>query len=135
MLNNHNFFTFLWNIPKFKYYEDIENADIMNNNNSFVMNIEYTDANFSRKNITDDVNDEVFNTNYVDSSLALATNYSKSLNDIRMTHEGILMRPNSLAICIDDNFLYTNNKCFVDDVSSRRKHIKDVCKKKISSSR
>lgn len=77
------------------------------------------------KNITADIvdDDEIFNTNYVDNSIALASNYSKSLNDIRMTHENIPMRPNSLAIRTDDHFMYSNNnnndnnntKCFIND--------------------
>lgn len=76
------------------------------------------------KNITADFvdDDEIFNTIYVDNSIALASNYSKSLNDIRMTHENVPMRPNSLAFHTDDHFMYSNNdndnnntKCFIND--------------------
>lgn len=93
------------------------------NNNNLIINIEEEEDMFNKNIITDD-EDEVFNTNYVDNSLALASNYSKSLNDIHMTHENILIRPNSLAIRTDDHVMYShsnnvnNNKCFINDVST-----------------
>jgi hypothetical protein len=103
---------------KSNVYEDIENGDL--NNNNFIITIDNASELNSIKNITEDDDDEFFDTNYVDTSIALA--YSKSLNDIRLTHENVPMRPNSLAICTDDHFMYhsnTNNndntKCFIND--------------------
>jgi hypothetical protein len=63
-----------------------------------------------------DDDDEVFNTRFVNTSVAL--NFSKSLNDI---HEGErpLERPNSLAIHPDENFTYHDNA-----VSTTAKNLK-----------
>lgn len=97
---------------------DIDNGDLINNN--FIITIDNASDLNSIKNITED-DDEYFDTNYVDDSIALASNYSKSLNDIRITHENVPMRPNSLAIRTDDHFMYSNTnnndntKCFIND--------------------
>lgn len=66
---------------------------------------------------TDD--DEAFNTSYVESSFASAANFSKSLNDIHVNDNiiDISMRPNSLAIRIDDNLTYSCNN-INDNVST-----------------
>lgn len=50
---------------------------------------------------------EVFNTNYVNSSLASELNFSKTCNDIRISENPT--RPNSLAIRTAENFTFDDN--------------------------
>lgn len=71
----------------------------MLNNNVHLVNVEYAEE------ATGD--DAMFNTSFVETSLAMADNFSKSLNDIyfeTIPHNGI--RPNSYAFQ-SDVFLYS----------------------------
>lgn len=96
-----------------------DSGDLLNNNcgNDANANVDYS-KDFNEYYSDDE---EVFDTNFVGTSLASASNFSKSLNDIHINNDEIIpMRPNSLAICTDDQFMYNdscknNNNCNVND--------------------
>lgn len=69
-------------------------------------------------NNTSDDDEEVLNTNYVNSTTSTsALNLSKSLNDIHMSEKIPPSRPNSLAIRTAENFSFND-------------HAVSTCKKK-----
>jgi hypothetical protein len=84
------------------------NDDIENNNYAIISDFTYDNIIHSDDDDDDedDEDGEVFNTSFVENSLASDFQFSKSLNDIHLT--GGPMRPNSLALYLDDNFTCKN---------------------------
>lgn len=80
------------------YEESADYGDMLNNN--AIVKIE------SMMDDSDDDYDEVFNTQFIDTSVL--SDFSKSLNDIH-TSEKPLERPNSLAIRTDEHFSYPDD--------------------------